>query len=81
MPKVSTNTKDAAPIAASFEAAQVELERLVSRMEAGDLPLDQLLGAYQRGAALLQFCRDQLEAVEHQIKVLDAGNLKNWTPE
>jgi exodeoxyribonuclease VII small subunit len=45
------------------------------------LPLDQLLGSYQRGAVLLAFCRDKLQAVEDQIKVLDAGGLKVWTGE
>jgi len=55
-----------------------ELDRLVRGMEAGELPLDQLLGAYQRGAVLLQFCREQLQAVEAQVKVLDDGALKVW---
>ncbi|MCB2040300.1 MAG: exodeoxyribonuclease VII small subunit, partial [Rhodoferax sp.] len=36
---------------------------------------------YQRGAELLQYCRDQLQAVENQINVLDAGTLKTWIPE
>jgi exodeoxyribonuclease VII small subunit len=45
------------------------------------LPLEQLLTGYQRGAQLLQFCRDKLQAVENQIKVLDEGTLKTWTPE
>jgi exodeoxyribonuclease VII small subunit len=42
------------------------------------MPLDQLLTGYQRGAALLAFCRDKLQAVEDQIQVLDAGQLKPW---
>ena len=66
---------------ASYEAALGELERLVARLESGELPLDQLLGNYQRGAALLNYCRDRLQAVESQIKVLDQGVLKPWTPE
>lgn len=65
----------------SFEAAQEELEQLVARLESGDMPLEQLLTQYQRGAELLKFCRDRLEAVEGQIKVLDQGALKTWTPE
>ena len=68
-----------API--SFEAAQDELEQLVARLESGDMPLEQLLTQYQRGAELLKFCRDRLEVVEGQIKVLDQGALKTWTPE
>ena len=66
---------------ASYEAALEELEQLVARLEAGDMPLAQLLTGYQRGAELLKFCRDRLEAVEDQIKVLDQGSLKTWTPE
>lgn len=65
----------------SFEAALEELEVLVARLESGDMPLEQLLSGYQRGAELLKFCRARLEAVEGQIKVLDQGALKTWTPE
>ncbi len=62
----------------SYEEALAELEQLVSRMEAGSLPLDQLLTAYQRGAILLAFCRGRLEAVEAQVKVLEDGQLQPW---
>ncbi|MGI4778635.1 MAG: exodeoxyribonuclease VII small subunit [Janthinobacterium lividum] len=71
----------AAPAPVSYEAGLQELERLVSELESGQLPLDKLLGSYQRGAALLAFCRDRLQAVEDQIKVLDAGTLKSWSAE
>ena len=63
---------------ASYEAALQELEQLVGQLESGQMPLDQLLGGYQHGAALLAFCRDRLTAVEEQIKVLDDGGLKPW---
>jgi exodeoxyribonuclease VII small subunit len=49
-------------------------------MEGGQLPLDELLDAYRRGAELLNFCRTRLQAVEEQVKVLEDGQLKNWTP-
>ena len=63
---------------ASYEAAVAELERLVQAMEAGQLPLDQLLDSYKRGAELLVFCRARLEAVEQQVKILEDGQLKPW---
>lgn len=66
------------PVASTYEAALEELERLVSQLDAGQLPLDQLLTRYQRGAALLAYCRTQLQAVEDQIKVLDNGEVKPW---
>lgn len=62
----------------NYEAALSELERLVGAMEAGQLPLDQLLDKYRRGAELLNFCRQRLEAVEQQVKVLEDGQLKPW---
>jgi exodeoxyribonuclease VII small subunit len=66
---------------ANYEAALAELEKLVSQIESGQLPLEELLSGYQRGAQLLQFCRDKLQAVENQVKVLDEGVLKPWTQE
>ena len=66
---------------ASYEAALQELEELTSLIESGQLPLEQLLAGYERGAELLKFCRDKLQAVENQIKVLDEGTLKPWTQE
>jgi exodeoxyribonuclease VII small subunit len=66
---------------ATYESALQELEALVARVESGQMPLDDVLGAYQRGATLLKFCRDKLAAVEQQIKVLDGEAAKPWTQE
>ncbi len=76
----STNAPgaDALPLPATYEDAMAELEQLVARMEAGALPLEQLLVAYQRGASLLGFCRERLQAVEDQVKQLEGGQLKPW---
>jgi exodeoxyribonuclease VII small subunit len=73
---------DPAPavIAATYEDALSELEALVASMEGGQLPLDRLLDGYRRGADLLNFCRGRLAAVEEQVKVLEDGQLKSWTP-
>lgn len=70
---------DASPaLPATYEAALQELEALVARLESGQLPLDQLLTGYQRGAQLLTFCKGRLQAVENQIKVLEGTELKPW---
>jgi exodeoxyribonuclease VII small subunit len=61
---------------ASFEAAMAELEALVARMEEGELPLEESISAYQRGAELLRHCEKILADAEQRIKVLmpDGGN-------
>lgn len=74
-------SKDPFKSPASYEAALQELEQLVQVIESGQLPLEQLLTGYQRGAELLAFCRGKLEALENQIKVLDEGTLKPWAPQ
>ena len=64
-----------------YEDAVAELERLVQAMDSGQMPLDSLLDNYRRGAELLEFCRSRLQAVEDQVKVLEDGQLKDWTEE
>jgi exodeoxyribonuclease VII small subunit len=68
----------ATPESATYEQALAELERLVQTMEGGQMPLDQLLISYRRGAELLQLCRTRLQAVEDQVKLLEDGQLKPW---
>jgi exodeoxyribonuclease VII small subunit len=78
-PEHSPEHAAAAPV--NYESALQELEQLVMQLEGGQMPLDQLLTGYQRGAELLKFCRDKLEAVENQIKVLEGTELKPWSQE
>lgn len=63
----------------SFETAMAELERIVADMESGQLPLEQSLAAYQRGAELLQFCQQALATAQQQVQVLENGVLKPFT--
>lgn len=80
MPKKNAGANQPEPANApvSFEAAMTELTGLVAKMEAGDLPLEASVIAYQRGAELIQFCTSQLDKVEQQVKVLEAGMLKSF---
>ena len=81
MPKAPKVQAPVAPPPDNYESALQELEGLVARIESGQLPLDDMLAAYQRGAELLAFCRSKLAAVQDQIKVLDDGQLQPWTSE
>jgi exodeoxyribonuclease VII small subunit len=64
--------------ATTFESALTELENIVTRMEGGQLSLEQSLSAYKRGAELLKFCQAQLADAQQQVKVLEAGALNNF---
>ena len=72
---MSTKSTPAAP-PASFEEAMEELEQLVARMEAGELPLEASVAAYKRGSELVRYCAGQLDKVESQVKVLEGEILK-----
>ena len=62
----------------TFESALAELETIVTRMEDGQLSLEHSLTAYKRGAELLKLCQAQLADAQQQVKVLEAGVLKNF---
>lgn len=81
VPTVAATDAVDAPVAAlSFEQALDELDRLVRSMEDGELPLDDAIAAYRRGAALAQHCQGRLAAAEQEISKLDGELLKPLDP-
>ncbi|MEP7363062.1 MAG: exodeoxyribonuclease VII small subunit [Acidobacteriota bacterium] len=63
---------------ANFEQALDELEKVVKQLESGDLPLEETLALFERGVALSDSCRKQLESAESRIEILlkRAGEVK-----
>lgn len=53
-----------------FESALAELESIVTKLEQGDLPLEQSLGLFERGVQLSRFCHTKLEDAERRIEIL-----------
>src|SRR5512147_2716641 len=60
----------------TFETALAELEKVVARMEGGELSLEQALAAHKRGLELAKFCQARLEAAQQQVQVLEGEVLK-----
>ena len=56
--------------APDFEKALGELEKLVERLERGDLPLDKALEAFERGVALTRQCQEALQAAQAKVEIL-----------
>jgi len=62
--------KDETPAEVSFEGALERLEALVDQLEAGELPLEEALSAFEEGVALSRRCAEQLETAERRIEAL-----------
>ena len=54
----------------TFETSLDELEKVVRELEGGDLPLERSLELFERGMALSDACRKQLEAAETRVEML-----------
>jgi exodeoxyribonuclease VII small subunit len=53
-----------------FESALAELETIVTKLEQGDLALEQSLALFERGVQLSRLCHSKLEDAERRIEVL-----------
>ena len=62
--------EDAAPKPESFETCLDQLEKPVKELEAGDLQLERSLELFEKGMALSESCRKQLEEAETRIELL-----------
>jgi exodeoxyribonuclease VII small subunit len=58
------------PRANEFEKAFQQLEKIVQRLEAEELPLDESLQLFEEGIRLSRFCHQRLEEVEKKIELI-----------
>lgn len=86
--KASTNASSNAPSSASskappeevadpprpisFEESLEQLEAIVGRLEAGDLPLEESLELFESGIELSRRCNATLDSAERRIEILVA---------
>ncbi len=54
----------------SFEEAMAELEGVVEKLEKGEVPLEELITLYERGARLKAHCEAKLKAAEERVERL-----------
>ncbi len=57
----------------NFEEKLRELEQLVTRMEDGNLGLEESLEAFENGVKLVKECQQALEAAEQKVKLLTSA--------
>jgi exodeoxyribonuclease VII small subunit len=56
----------------SFDDALAELQRTITELETGNLPLERTLALHERGAALLERCETLLRSAELRMRQLVA---------
>jgi exodeoxyribonuclease VII small subunit len=61
-----------------FESSLASLERIVGRLESGDLPLERALELFEEGVALARRCQSQLGDAERKVEMLlrERGEIK-----
>lgn len=58
----------------SFEEAIGALEKLVTDLDSGNVPLEQSVELYERGAALKAHCEARLKEAEMKIQEITGGS-------
>ncbi|MBI2361126.1 MAG: exodeoxyribonuclease VII small subunit [Deltaproteobacteria bacterium] len=53
-----------------FEEALEQLEKVVERLESGELSLEDSLAAFEEGVKLVRLCNQKLAEVERKIELL-----------
>lgn len=58
----------------TYEKAQYALQKLVTEIEQGDVPLDLLAGKVQEAKDLVEFCTNRLRNIESDVKKISGEN-------
>lgn len=53
-----------------FEDALGKLEKIVSKLEEGDIPLEESLKLFEEGIRLSRFCNQKLDEAEKKVEIL-----------
>lgn len=54
----------------TFEQAMSELERIVTELERGDVPLEDSISLYEKGAELKKRCETKLKEAEQKVAAI-----------
>jgi exodeoxyribonuclease VII small subunit len=72
--KPNKEAASSAPVESlNFEAALKELEGIVTRLEQGEVDLEDSIALYERGQALKAHCEKKLKAAEGRLEKIVAG--------
>ncbi len=75
---MSKKKTDEAP---GFDEALAEVERIIARIESGEIGLEKSIAEYERGAEMIRRCRESLQRAEQRVKDLTARMQADTTGE
>lgn len=58
----------------TFEQSMTELESIVTKLEGGDITLDDSLKLFEEGISLAKTCQKKLDDAEKKVKILTSGD-------
>ena len=77
--RTEQNSKEGKMPKERFEDALNKLEKVVSKLEEGDIPLEDSLKLFEEGIRLSRFCNQKLDEAEKRVEILmkdKEGNLR-----
>ena len=74
--KAPSNTNETS---INFESAMIELEELVSKIETGNLSLEDSLKEFENGIKLSRICQTALKDAENRVKILSNDEEQDFT--
>lgn len=54
----------------TFETAMARLDKIVAKLDGGDLPLEEALNLFTEGSRLAQFCSSVLDDADARVEML-----------
>jgi len=78
---VPENPPQSSPAEMDFERAVEEVEKIIERIESGEIGLERSISEYERGVALIRQCRQVLERAEQRVEELTGQMNKNAAQE
>ncbi|HET7658021.1 MAG TPA: exodeoxyribonuclease VII small subunit [Bacillales bacterium] len=75
---MSESEKDSKEL--TFEEAMEQMEKIVGRLEEGEVPLEEAIDLYQKGMTLSKVCHQKLEKVEEKMDqiIQEDGEMKSF---
>jgi exodeoxyribonuclease VII small subunit len=61
-----------------LEKSLADLEKIVTTLEEGDIPLEQALKQFEKGIKLSRECQTALQSAEQRVQVLMNGDLEDF---